>query len=338
MTKISVLDLVRVKQGADSRAALDESRDLAVHLEKLGYPRIWISEHHNTTSIASAATSLVLAHIGAATSQIRLASGGIMLPNHAPYIIAEQFGTLERMFPGRVDLGLGRAPGTDQLAVQAMRRPHNASDGFPEDVLELQKYFNPQTPGQRLVASPAEGTKVPLTILGSSLFGAGLAARYGLPFGFASHFSPDMIFEALKVYREGFKPSKQLDKPYAMVGVNVIVAATDQEAERLFTSQLKSFMDYIGTGNSGPLGPPIDDIDNYGSIPVRSHVNRMLACSIVGSKETVRLGLESLVNRTSADELIVVSDIFDKGARHHSFELLASIAHDSAQFESMQAV
>ncbi|RZA26687.1 MAG: LLM class flavin-dependent oxidoreductase [Proteobacteria bacterium] len=326
MTKLSVLDLVRVKQGSDARGALDEARDLAVHLERLGYERIWISEHHNTTAIASAATSLVLAHIGAATSRIRLASGGIMLPNHAPYIIAEQFGTLARMFPGRVDLGLGRAPGTDQVAVQAMRRPMNASDSFPQDVLELQNYFNPPTSGQRLVASPAEGTSVPLTILGSSLFGASMAGEFGLPFAFASHFSPDMLFDALKMYRERFKPSKQQQTPYAMVGVNVVTADTDEEAQLLASSQVKSFLDYLGTGNSGPLEPPIKNLDNYGSLPVKMQANRMLSCSVVGSVETVREGLQSLIKRTSADELIVVSDIFDSKARHRSFELLASLA------------
>lgn len=323
-TKLSVLDLVRVKQGCDARDALNESRDLAVHLERLGYERIWISEHHNTSAIASAATSLVLAHIGAATSRIRLAAGGIMLPNHAPYVIAEQFGTLARLFPGRVDLGLGRAPGTDQVAVRALRRPPMASDSFPQDVVEIQAYFEPRSPGQTLVASPAEGTEVPLTILGSSQFGAMLAGELGLPYAFASHFAPDLLLDALRIYREHFRPSRQLDRPYAMVGVNVIAAETDEEAHRLATSQLMSFADLFQSGDSGPLKPPTDDIDAYWSTHAKAQARRMLARSVVGSPETVRAGLEALIEETSADELILVSDVYDREARLRSFELVAS--------------
>lgn len=319
-TKLSVLDLVRVKQGGDARTALDESRDLAVHLERLGYERIWISEHHNTAAIASAATSLVLAHLGAATSRIRLGAGGIMLPNHAPYVIAEQFGTLARLFPGRIDLGLGRAPGTDPLAVRALRRPPHASDSFPQDVVELQGYFEPSVPGQRVVASPADGTEVPLTILGSSQFGAMLAGELGLPYAFASHFAPDLLLDALRIYRERFKPSKQLDRPYAMVGVNVVAAETDEEARRLATSQLKSFSDLTLLGTSGPLEPPTDDVDR----PWSTQARRMLARSIVGSPESVEEGLSALIEETAADELILVSDVYDPTARLRSFEIAAA--------------
>ena len=325
MTKLSVLDLVRVKEGGDAGTALEESKNLAIHLERLGYERIWISEHHNSTGIASAATAVVLAHLGAATKTIRLAAEGIMLPNHAPYIIAEQFGTLARLFPGRIDLGLGRAPGTDQTAVRAMRRPPMASDTFPQDVLELQSYFEPLEPGQRLVASPAEGTEVPLTILGSSQFGAALAGDLGLPYAFASHFAPGLLIEALEIYRERFQPSKQLDKPYAMVGVNVIAAETDEEARYLATSQLKSFAHLYQHGSGGPLGPPVDNIEDYVSAPVREQASRMLARSVIGSASTVKKGLEDLIAETGADELIIVSDVFDPELRHRSFEIVASV-------------
>ncbi|RYG36533.1 LLM class flavin-dependent oxidoreductase [bacterium] len=325
MTKLSVLDLVRVKQGGDARTALDDARDVAIHLERLGYERIWISEHHNTSGIASAATSLVLAHLGAATSRIRLGAGGIMLPNHAPYVIAEQFGTLARLFPGRIDLGLGRAPGTDQLAVRALRRPPGAADTFPQDVVELQEYFKPTAPGQRLVASPAEGTEVPLTILGSSQFGAALAGELGLPYAFASHFAPDLLLDALRIYRARFKPSEQLARPYAMVGVNVIAAETDEEARYLATSQLKSFADLFQLGTAGPLEPPVDNIDDYWSPMVKAQAQRMLARSVVGSSATVKAGLEALIEETGADELILVSDIYDHPTRLRSFEIVASL-------------
>ena len=324
MAEISVLDLVRVKQGGDARTALDETRDVAVHLERLGYGRIWISEHHNAPVIASAATSLVLAHIGSATSTIRLAAGGIMLPNHAPYVIAEQFGTLARLFPGRVDLGLGRAPGTDQPAIRALRRTPQAADTFPQDVLELQAYFEPSVPGQRLVASPADGTDVPLIILGSSQFGAALAGELGLPYAFASHFAPGLLSVALNIYRDRFQPSRQLDRPYAMVGVNVIAAETDDEAQRLATSQKMSFADRFQRGSSGPLRPPIDDIDEYWSPQAKAQAGRMLARSVVGGPSAVREGLEALVEETGADELIIVTDIYERSARLRSFEIVAS--------------
>ncbi|HEX8299272.1 MAG TPA: LLM class flavin-dependent oxidoreductase [Rubricoccaceae bacterium] len=325
MTKLSVLDLVRIKQGGDARTALDDARDLAAHLERWGYGRIWISEHHNAAGIASAATSLVLAHIGAATSTIRLAAGGIMLPNHAPYVIAEQFGTLARLFPGRVDLGLGRAPGTGPAAIQALRRPPQSVDEFPQDVRELQAYFAPAVPGQRLVAAPADGTEVPLTILGSSLFGAALAGEFGLPFAFASHFSPDLLLDALRLYRERFTPSEQLERPYAIVGVNVVAAETDAEARRLATSQQKSFADLFQYGSSGPLEPPVDDIDAYWSPSAKAQAGRMLARSVVGGPATVERGLEALIDETGADELVLVSDVYSHAARLRSFEIVASV-------------
>jgi luciferase family oxidoreductase group 1 len=327
MTKLSVLDLVRVKEGGDARSALDETRDLAVHLERLGYGRVWISEHHNSTGIASAATSLVLAHIGAATHKIRLAAGGVMLPNHSPYVIAEQFGTLARLFPGRVDLGLGRAPGTDQAAIRALRRPPGAADTFPQDVLELQAYFESAEPGQRLVASPAEGTEVPLTILGSSQFGAALAGELGLPYAFASHFAPDLLNVALQIYRDRFKPSRQLNSPYAMVGVNVVAAATDAEAARLATSQRNSFAHLLQNGTGGPLGPPVADADaeEQWPPPVKARVESMLARTVVGGPETVRTGLEALIEETAADELILVTDVYDKTDRFRSFEIVADV-------------
>jgi len=326
MTKLSVLDLVRIREGGDARSAIDDTRELAVHLERLGYERIWISEHHNSPGIASAATSIVLTYIGTGTSTIRLAAGGIMLPNHAPYVIAEQFGTLARLFPGRVDLGLGRAPGTDTPAIRALRRPIGSSDTFPQDVLELQTYFEPAEPGQRLVAAPAEGTQVPLVILGSSHFGAALAGELGLPYAFASHFAPELLIDALKIYRQRFRRSKQLDRPYAMVGVNVIAADTDDEARRLATSQQKGFADFIERGGkSAPLGPPIDDIESYWSPAAKAHASRMLARSIIGGPATVKSGLASLIEETDADELILVSDIYERAARHHSFEIIAAV-------------
>ena len=241
MTAFSILELVRVTEDADARVALDNARDLAAHAEQWGYNRIWVAEHHNMPGIASAATPVVLAHIAAGTKTIRVGAGGIMLPNHAPYIIAEQFGTLERLFPGRIDLGLGRAPGTDQLTLRALRRAPENSENFPQDVLELQAFLGEAEPGQRIVAVPAAGTNVPLWILGSSNFGAMLAAELGLSYSFASHFAPDYLSQALQIYRSRFKPSEQLQQPYAMVGVNIVAAPTDEEAKRLATTQQMSF-------------------------------------------------------------------------------------------------
>ncbi|MDB5535420.1 MAG: alkane 1-monooxygenase [Devosia sp.] len=323
MTALSILDLVRVSESTDARGALDNARDLAAHAEGWGYRRFWVAEHHNAPGIASAATSLVIAHIAAGTKTIRVGSGGIMLPNHAPYIIAEQFGTLARLFPGRIDLGLGRAPGTDQMTVRALRRSPENAENFPNDVLELQAYFAPAVPGQRLQAVPAAGTEMPLWILGSSTFGAVLAAELGLPYAFASHFAPAQLMPALALYRERFKPSEQLAEPYAMAGLNIVAADTDAEAHRLATTQLMSFAD-IFRGARGLSQPPIDDIETYWTPQEKAQASQMLARRIVGAPDTVRAGMAAFVAETGVDELIIVSDVYDHSARLRSFELIAA--------------
>lgn len=322
MTPLSILELVRVTEETDARGALMNARDLAGHAERFGYNRIWVAEHHNMAGIASAATSIVLAHIAAGTTTIRVGAGGIMLPNHAPYIIAEQFGTLARLFPGRIDLGLGRAPGTDQVTVRAMRRAPGAAEEFPQDVMELQAFLAPVREGQMIEAVPAAGTEVPLWILGSSTFGAMLAGELGLPYAFASHFAPDLLLPALRIYRERFKPSAQLDRPYAMVGVNVVAAETDAEARRLATTQQMSFTN-IFRGARGLSRPPIDDIETYWAPHEKQQAMRMLARSIHGSPATVRAGLSALVEETEADELIIVSDVYEHARRVRSIELIA---------------
>jgi luciferase family oxidoreductase group 1 len=324
MPELSILDLVRIREGSDAKTAFDNARDLAAHAEEWGYRRFWVAEHHNMPGIASPATAVVIAHIAAGTRTIRVGAGGVMLPNHAPYVIAEQFGTLAQLFPGRIDLGLGRAPGTDQTTVRALRRSIENSDNFPQDVLELQYYFEPAQEGQRIQAVPAAGTEVPLWILGSSTFGAQLAAELGLPYGFASHFAPELLGTALEIYRSRFKPSKQIDRPYAMIGVNIVAAATDAEARRLATTQQMSFAD-IFRGARGLSKPPIDDIESYWAPAEKAQAQRMLARSIIGSPETVRVGLAALIAETQADELMIVSDIFDHGARLRSFEIIAEM-------------
>ncbi len=325
MFPLSVLELGRVREGSTRRAALDEARELGRHLERLRYRRIWVAEHHNTPAVTTAATSLVIAHIASGTSTIRVGAGGIMLPNHAPYVIAEQFGTLETLFPGRIDLGLGRAPGTDQITLRALRRDPSNADTFPQDVLELQAFLGPVAPVQRIEAVPGSGTEVPLWILGSSLFGAQLAAELGLPYSFASLFAPQLLDHAIAMYRERFKPSRQLAAPYVMVGVNAIAADTDTEPKRLWTSQQMSFADLL-RGTRRVLQPPIDGIDTYWAPHEKAHASQMLACSVVGRVDTVRQGLETLVDRTTADELIVVSDLFAFERRVRSFELIAESA------------
>jgi luciferase family oxidoreductase group 1 len=332
MAALSILDLVRVTEDTDARGALDNARDLAAHAEDWGYRRFWVAEHHNMAGIASAATSVVIAHIASGTQRIRVGAGGIMLPNHSPLVIAEHFGTLARLFPGRIDLGLGRAPGTDQLTVAALRRTLTGVDNFPQDVLELQSYFAPVRPGQLVQAVPAAGTEVPLWILGSSTFGAQLAAELGLPYAFASHFAPDQLMPALDIYRRRFKPSAQLDRPYAMVGVNIIAAETDQEARRLATTQQMAFTN-IFRGLRGLSQPPIDDIETYWTPIEKAQVTRMLARSIVGSAETVRTGIDALVAETGADELMVVSDVYDHAARLRSFELIAAVHEAGAELQ-----
>ncbi|MGB3864304.1 MAG: LLM class flavin-dependent oxidoreductase [Xanthobacteraceae bacterium] len=322
MVPYSILDLVRVTEATDARGALDNARDLAAHAESWGYTRFWVAEHHNMAGIASAATSVVIGHIAAGTRHIRVGAGGVMLPNHAPIVIAEHYGTLARLFPGRIDLGLGRAPGTDQLTMQALRRSLSNADNFPHDVLELQAYFGEVEPGQRIQAVPAAGTHVPLWILGSSTYGAQVAALLGLPYAFASHFAPAQLMPALEIYRERFSPSAQLAKPYAMVGVNIIAADTDAEARRLATTQQMSFTNMLRNAR-GLSKPPIDDIETYWTPMEKAQAMQMLACSIVGDVETVRAGVAQLVTKTAADELIIVSDIFDHAARLHSFDLIA---------------
>ena len=324
MIPLSVLDLAPVVRGATPREALRNTLDLAQHCERWGYTRYWVAEHHNMTGIASAATSVVIGYIAGGTKTIRVGSGGIMLPNHAPIVIAEQFGTLESLYPGRIDLGLGRAPGTDQRTLRALRKDPMAAEYFPQDVLELQALLGPLQENQVVQAVPGTDTNVPLWILGSSLFGAQLAAMLGLPYGFASHFAPDDLMTALKVYRDKFEPSQQLDKPYAMVGVNVVCADTDDAARRLFTSHQQRTTNML-RGTRGQLPPPIDDIDTYWSPLEKAHASRMLACSFAGSPDTVRQELQAFVVATKADELMVNCAVFDHAARLRSYELLAPI-------------
>lgn len=325
MTKLSILDLVRITEGADARTALDNARDLARHAEGLGYQRMWYAEHHNMPGIASAATALVIQHVAAGTQSIRVGAGGIMLPNHSPLVIAEQFGTLARLFPGRIDLGLGRAPGTDQTTVRALRTSPTASNHFPQDVLELQAYFASSQENMRIQAVPAAGTKVPLWILGSSTFGATLAAELGLPYAFASHFAPDQLLSALEIYRARFKPSAQLERPHAMIGVNVIAADSDAQARFLATTQQMSFANLM-RGAPGLSLPPIDDIDSYWSPMEKAQAQNMLARSIIGSAASVQVGIAELIKETAADELIIVSDVYDHAARLRSFEIIAQCA------------
>ncbi len=280
-------------------------------------------------AVTTAATSVVIGHIAAGTQTIRVGAGGVMLPNHAPYVIAEQFGTLATLFPGRIDLGLGRAPGTDQRTLRALRRDASSSDRFPEDVLELQAYLAPAAPGQAIEAVPGSGTEVPLWILGSSLFGARLGAELGLPYGFASHFAPQALLPALALYRQQFKPSAQLAAPYALIGVNIIAAESDAEAQRLATSQQMSFTNIFRNAR-GLLAPPIDDIDRYWTRAERAQVAAMLGRSIIGGPERVRAGVAALLAETAADELMIVSDIYEPAKRQRSFEIIADVVgkHD----------
>jgi luciferase family oxidoreductase group 1 len=325
MTALSILDLAPVPEGATPGDALRRSRALAQHAERLGYNRFWLAEHHNMTGIASAATAVAICYVAGGTTTIRVGSGGIMLPNHSPLVIAEQFGTLAELYPGRIDLGLGRAPGTDQRTWRALRRDPAAAERFPQDVLELQALLGPVQPGQAIRAVPGADTNVPLWILGSSLFGAQLAAALGLPYAFASHFAPEALLPALRTYRETFRPSHQLARPYAMVGCNVIAADTDAEAKRLFTSAQQSFTNMLRNAR-GKLPPPIDDIDDYWLPHEKAQASAMLARSFVGSADTVRRGLERFIAETAADELMVASAIYDQDARLRSYEILAEVA------------
>lgn len=324
MPALSILDLSPVIQGETPAEALRKSLDLARHAEGLGYRRYWVAEHHNMVGIASAATSVVIGYIAGGTHKIRVGAGGIMLPNHSPMVIAEQFGTLESLYPGRIDLGLGRAPGTDQRTLRALRRDPAVADNFPQDVVELQTLLGPLKPGQTVQAVPGTDTNVPLWILGSSLFGAQLAAMLGLPYAFASHFAPDALMSALNIYRERFEPSAQLDKPYAMVGCNVIAAPTDAEAKYLFTSPQQSFTNLF-RGTRGQLRPPIDDIETYWTPAEKAQASNMLRCSFVGSPETIKRDLAKFLDDTKADELMVAAAIYDHDHRKRSYEILAEV-------------
>ena len=325
MIPLSVLDLSPVPEGGDAGQALRNSRDLAQHAEALGYRRYWMAEHHNMPGIASAATAVALAHIAAGTRTIRVGAGGIMLPNHAPLIIAEQFGTLAALHPGRIDLGLGRAPGTDQIAARAMRRNLAVDvDRFPQDVIELMSYFQPAEPGQLLQAVPGAGLEVAVWILGSSTYGAQLAAALGLPYAFASHFAPAMMDEAVALYRERFRPSDRLAKPYVMLGVNVFAAETDAEARRLFSSLQQAFLN-LRSGRPGKLPAPVDGLDARLDLRAKAMLDNALSCSIVGAPGTVRDGIAAFAERNGADELMVTAQIFDHAARRRSFEILAEV-------------
>jgi len=322
MTPLSILDLARVTLDGNARIALDNARDLAAHAEGWGYRRFWLAEHHNMPGIASAATALAIAHVAAGSTHIRVGAGGIMLPNHAPLVVAEQFGTLAQLFPGRIDLGLGRAPGTDQATLRALRRSPASADAFPQDVLELQGYFDANAAQQRIQAVPAAGMDVPLWILGSSTYGAALAAEFGLPYAFASHFAPEQLLTALQVYRARFKPSAAYPRPYAMVAVNVVAADTDAQADYLASTQRMSFTDLL-RGTVRYSKPPIPDMHAYWTDAERLRAQQMLACSVVGSPDTVRAGLLELRAQTQADEFIIVSDVYDHAQRLHSFALTA---------------
>jgi luciferase family oxidoreductase group 1 len=326
MIPLSILDLVPVTQGATPREALGKSLDLARHAERFGYRRYWVAEHHNMTGIASAATAVVIGYLAGGTSTIRVGAGGIMLPNHAPLVVAEQFGTLESLYPGRIDLGLGRAPGTDQPGLRALRRDPARADEFPQDVQELQAFLGPVRPGQIIQAVPGGGLNVPLWILGSSTFGAQLAAGLGLPYAFASHFAPDALMEALTVYRRQFQPSTQLEKPYTMIGVNIVAADTDAEARFLFTTVQQAFTN-LARGRPGLQQPPIEDIEQYWSPSEKLRASHMLKYSVVGASDTVREGLRRLIAATDADELMVVSHIYDHARRVRSYEIVAEVAH-----------
>ncbi len=324
MIPLSVLDLCPITQDGDAALALKRTLELARRAETLGYNRYWLAEHHNMPGIASAATSVVIGHVAAGTSTIRVGAGGVMLPNHAPLVIAEQFGTLEALHPGRIELGLGRAPGTDQHTAHALRRTLAGGDAdqFPRDVLELQHYFRDAEPGQAIRAVPGEGLGVPLWILGSSLYGAQLAAALGLPYAFASHFAPAAMMQAIAIYRERFEPSEQLQHPHVMLGVNVVAADSDEEAAFFRSSVLQSFVN-LRFGRPGKLPPPVADYEASLGPAERHMLDESLSCSVWGAPEAVRTGLVAFAERTGADELMVTTHIFDHAARLRSFEIVA---------------
>jgi luciferase family oxidoreductase group 1 len=325
----SVLDLSPIAVGSTPADAFRHTLELAQLAEKLGYKRYWLAEHHNMPFIASSATSVVIGHVAAGTSKIRVGSGGIMLPNHAPLVIAEQFGTLESLYPGRIDLGIGRAPGTDQLTARALRRDlRTTGDDFPEQLAELCSYFNPDLArgNQHVKAVPGEGLNIPIWLLGSSGFSAKLAGELGLPFAFAGHFSPRNTLPALELYRRAFKPSEVLDKPYAMVGLNIIAAETDKQAGRLATTLQQQFLN-LRRGNEAPLQPPVDDISKVASKYEMEALQDQLSSSIVGSPQTVKQKLQKFLKESQADEIMAIAQVFDQKARLHSYEILAEIVN-----------
>jgi luciferase family oxidoreductase group 1 len=325
MVPLSVLDLSPITEGSDAGRALRNSLDLARHVEALGYRRFWMAEHHNLPGIASAATAVALAHVAAGTTRIKIGAGGIMLPNHAPLLIAEQFGTLAALHPGRVELGLGRAPGSDQVTARAVRRALLGTDeNFPREVVELMGYFQPAEPGQAVVAVPGAGLDVPVWILGSSLYGAQVAAYLGLPFAFASHFAPAMMMDAMRVYRERFRPSDQLPSPNVMLGVVVVAAQSDEEARFLFSSLQQSSLNNR-TGRRGPVPPPVENFEAQLDPYARLILDDALGCAIVGGPDTVRRGLADFFRRTAADELMVTANIFDHARRKRSFEIVSEV-------------
>ena len=326
MTQFSILDLSPVTEDGSPATALANTLDLAQHAEAWGFNRFWLAEHHNMTGIASSATAVVIGYVAGGTSRIRVGAGGIMLPNHAPLIIAEQFGTLETLYPGRIDLGLGRAPGTDQLTAQALRRNLQGDvDAFPRDVMELMAYLDDVEPGQRVRAVPGAGTQVPIWILGSSLYGAQLAAALGLPYAFASHFAPAAMEQAIDIYRSTFKPSAQLETPHVMLGFNVCAAATDEEARYLRSSSLQSVV-RLRQGSPGRLPPPVENFEATLTPQDQHLIAQFTSCSAVGSVETVAREMDAFVDRTGAEELMIVSQIYDHAARLRSFETVAEIA------------
>ncbi len=324
MVPFSILDLSPITEGSDAAQSFRNSLALAQHGEKLGYRRYWLAEHHGMPGIASAATAVLLAHVGAGTSTIRIGAGGVMLPNHSPLVIAEQFGTLESLYPGRIDLGLGRAPGSDQRTARALRRDlQSDADQFPQDVVELMDFMSKE-PQQAVRAVPGAGLEVPVWILGSSTFGAQLAAHLGLPYAFASHFAPQQLMQAISIYRETFKPSKQLAKPYVMLGFNVFVAETDEEAEFRASSWQQAFVN-LRSGRPGRLPPPVENYRTRIGPAENALLDSVLSCAAVGSRETVRAGVKAFIERTGADELMITSQVFDHEARLKSYEMLAEL-------------
>ncbi len=325
MTKLSILDLAPVPHGSDVSQALANSIDLAKTAERLGYHRYWLAEHHNMAGIASAATSVVIGAVAAATKTIRVGAGGVMLPNHAPLVIAEQFGTLDALYPGRIDLGLGRAPGSDQATARALRRTLQGDvDAFPQDVMELLHWFKPAEEHQAIRANPGEGQAVPVWILGSSTYGAQLAAHLGLPYAFASHFAPGDLMNAIRIYRETFRPSEYLSEPWVMAGFNVFAAPTDEEARLLFSSMQQAFVN-LRSGRPGKLPPPVENYEAGLDAGARGMIAQALSCSAVGSPGTVRQGLEAFIARTGADELMITSQIWSHADRVRSLEILAEV-------------